>query len=156
RRSRESDVVVLEAVPGEQHEEHRGEDVRERQRARDVPLELVERDGEDREEEEPLEHGLHEDALARRALRERHRVARHAVPPTRSAISSTRARRESRSSSCGASSTEGSPPFAKRPCSSTRADRIASTSSGAATTPDAVSRMSAAAAPSGGTTARIG
>ena len=46
-------------------------------------------------------------------------------PRASAAISSTRARRESLSSSALASSTEGSPPFANRPCRPTSASRIA-------------------------------
>ncbi len=59
------DVVPLEAIPGEEDQEDRGEDVGQRERARELPLELVERDREDREEEEPLEHRLGEDAFPR-------------------------------------------------------------------------------------------
>ena len=55
-----------------------------------------------------------------------------------------------------ASSTVGRPPFRKRATSPSSASRSASTSSGGATTPAPVSRISSAAAPSGGTAARIG
>ena len=57
-------------------------------------------------------------------------MARHTISSTSAASSSTRALRESRSSSRFASSTDGSPPFANRVCSSTSAARIPSTSSG--------------------------
>ena len=74
-----------------------------------------------------------------------------------SAVSSTAARRESRSCSCGrASSTAGRPPSRKRACRPASASRSASTSSGGATTPAPDSRIRSAAAPSGGTAARIG
>ena len=73
---------------------------------------------------------------ARRAER-RARGSSQRSPRRARPVSSTRARRESRSSSRFASSTEGSPPFANRACSSTSAARIPSTSSGATTTPGA-------------------
>ncbi len=89
------------------------------------------------QEEEPVEHRLDEHALAQLgAGRGGQRVARHAISSTSAASSSTRTRRESRSSSRFASSTEASPPFANRPCRSTSAARIPSTSSGATTTPE--------------------
>ena len=53
----EASVVLLEAIPREEHEEDGREDVRERQRAGELPLQLVERDREDRQEEQPVEHG---------------------------------------------------------------------------------------------------
>ena len=61
----EAAVVPLEAIPREEHEEDGREDVGERQRARELPLQLVERDGEDREQEEAVEDRLGEHAVAR-------------------------------------------------------------------------------------------
>ena len=54
---------AFETIPDEEHEEHRREDVRERERPGELPLQLVERDGEDRQQEEPVEDGLGEDAV---------------------------------------------------------------------------------------------
>ena len=67
RGAREARVAALEPVPGEEDEEDGREDVGERQRAGELPLELVERDREHRRQEEPVEHGLREHALAHRA-----------------------------------------------------------------------------------------
>ena len=115
RRAGEAAVVSLEAVPREQREEDGREDVRESQRARELPLQLVEGDREDRQEEEPVEHRLDEHALARCGAWCGERVARHAISSTSAASSSTRARRESLSSSRFASSTESSPPSRTAP-----------------------------------------
>ena len=71
RRTRKASVALLDAVPDEEHEEHRGQDVRERERPRELPLQLVERHGEHRQQEQPVEHGLDEDTVALRAPRER-------------------------------------------------------------------------------------
>ena len=65
RGARQPRVSPLEPVPAEDDEEDRGEDVGERQRAGELPLQLVERDGEHGGQEEAVEHGLREDALAR-------------------------------------------------------------------------------------------
>ena len=69
RRARKASVALLDAVPYEEHEEHRGQDVRERERPRELPLQLVERHGEHRQQEQPVEHGLDEDTVALRAPR---------------------------------------------------------------------------------------
>ena len=63
--ARQAVVVSYEPVPREEHEKDRREDVRERQRAGELPLQLVERDREDGQQEEPVECGLQRDALAR-------------------------------------------------------------------------------------------
>src|SRR5262249_8722168 len=112
RRSAEARVTPLDAIPREDDEIDGREEIRQRQRARDVPLQLVERDGDDREQEEAVEKPVLEDAVSRRSPGQGDSVTRHATAPMSSAISSTRARRERRSSSARASSTVGSPPFA--------------------------------------------
>ena len=63
--ARQAGVAVLEPVPDEDDQEDGGEDVRERERAGELPLELVERDGDHRGEEEPIEQRLSESALTR-------------------------------------------------------------------------------------------
>ena len=55
RRAREPPVEALGPVHGERDDEQEGHDVRERHRPGDLPLELRERDREDRREEEPLD-----------------------------------------------------------------------------------------------------
>ena len=52
-----SPVEPLDAVDEERDEEQRGDDVRERHRPGDLPLELRERNREDGREEEPLDEG---------------------------------------------------------------------------------------------------
>ncbi len=91
RRPREARVAPLEAIPHEEHEKQRREDVRQRQRSGELPLQLVEGDREDREQEQAVEDGLDEDALARGGRRVRERVSRHTSSPMSEAISSTRA-----------------------------------------------------------------
>ncbi len=66
--ARELRVPPLEAIPREEDEEDGGQDVRERERARELPLQLVERDREDRGEEQPVEHGLREHPFAASGL----------------------------------------------------------------------------------------
>ena len=99
RRAREASVAVLEAVPHEEDEEDRRQDVRERERAGELPLQLVERDGEDRQRGRARRARAARGRARAAGSRERERVARHASSSMSAAISSTRARRESRSSS---------------------------------------------------------
>ena len=56
-RARELPVEALDPVHDERDHEQERDDVREGHRPGDLPLELRERDGEDRREEEPLDHG---------------------------------------------------------------------------------------------------
>ena len=63
RRAREASVAVLDAVPHEEDEEDRRQHVRKRQRAGQLPLQLVERDGEDRQQEQALDRRLCKHAL---------------------------------------------------------------------------------------------
>ena len=64
RGSREPPVSSLEAIPQEAHEEPGGQDVGEREVGGELPVDLRERDEEDRGEEEGVDRGLREDALA--------------------------------------------------------------------------------------------
>ena len=56
RGARHSPVEPLEPVEGEGNQEEERDDVGERKRPRDLPLEFGERDGEDGREEQPLHH----------------------------------------------------------------------------------------------------
>ena len=122
-----------------------------------VPLQLVERDREDRDEEEPVEHRLGEDAFPRWSDRERERLGRHATSSRSFAISSTLARRDSRSSSRrgeldGGQSAVGEARVQLDECGLDPVDVVGGRD-------DVRARSlvsSSAAAPSGGTTARIG
>ena len=63
RRAREASVAVLDAVPDEEDEKDRRQHVRKRQRAGELPLQLVEGHGEDRQQEEAVDRRLCEHAL---------------------------------------------------------------------------------------------
>src|SRR6266545_857859 len=128
-------VVEREPVERERGEEEDRQDVGERDRPSDRPVHLLEGDAEDRGEEEEARHGRLRSSRAR---------------------SSARARRSSRPRSSGASGVPFSPPACQRVCKSRSAASIASTSPGGTTTPAPASRTRSAAAPSGGTAARIG
>src|SRR5205823_1063918 len=142
RRPLHAAVARGEPVEREREHEEAGEDVLERDVAAERPVDLLPRDREGAREEEDLCPASADPAHAR--LR------------SRSASSSERASRESRSRSSSGSGVPFSRPACQRSTSSTRAERIAATSSGGATTAEPVSRRRFAAAPSGGTAARIG
>src|SRR5206468_8574150 len=114
------------------------EDVRQPDRAGDVPVHLLEGDDEERgEEQEALE-------------------APHWRLQSRSASSCDLASRDTLARSSSESGARLRPPFRQRAWRPFSASRMPSTSSGSTTTPAPVSRISSAAAPSGGTRARIG
>ena len=93
-------------------------------------------------EEEPVEHGLGEHALAwRRRAARRARDSSRDLLDERGHLLDTRAPREPILVALRELD-GGSPPFANRACMSTSAARIPSTSSGATTTPAPVSRTS--------------
>src|SRR5581483_9898727 len=122
----------------ERPEEAERKHVGEGDRAGEVPVDLLERDAEHRREEEEARRLPHVSSSRRRAS------------------SWTRARLDTfrrHSSDRGGASSE---PARQRPCRSASAAVSPSTSSGATTTPAPASRIRAAAAPSGGTAARIG
>src|SRR5581483_5134879 len=134
---------VREAGPGQRRvagDEAEREQVGERHRAGDVPVHLLVRAAEDRREEEEA----------------RERAQRHATRSSSLASSWTRARRETLARHSSPSVTGSSAPARQRSRIAWSSRAIPSTSSGATTTPAPVARTSSAAAPSGGTTARIG
>src|SRR5438105_13594401 len=133
-RAREARPTPLER---ERDQEQDREHVGNADRPTDVPLHLLPRDAEERREEQSATDS-------------------HARPRRTSASSSTRAPRPSRSRSSADSTVPSSVPAVHRACSSASARVNAGTSPGAATMPVPVSRISSAAAPSGGTAARIG
>src|SRR5437016_2647030 len=156
RRSRPAAVAAPEPVERVAEEEPDRDEVREAHRAGDVPVDLLERDAEERREEQESR-----DLLQALALRERVQPrlgggGAHASENMSLASSSARARRDSRSRCAGESGVPFSAPACQRATSSSRAERIAVTSSGGTTIPAPVSSSNAAAAPSGGTAARIG
>src|SRR6185503_20505877 len=122
---------------------------RVRERVRIEPRQRDKHDSDAKEDDYPPECAWCAEEPFERFV-DQSRVARSTA-----AISSTRVRRERRSRHSGESSTSGSPPPRQRPWSSASAARIAVGSSGDATTPASVARISSAAAPSGGTAARI-
>src|SRR6266511_551998 len=132
--AREAWVPPLER---ERDEKHHGQHVGEADCARHVPVHLLPRDAQERREEERAGDP-------------------HASPRSTSASSSTRPARPTRSRSSADSGVPFSSPACHFAWSSARAVVRAGTSSAAATTPAPVSRMRSAAAPSGGTAARIG
>ena len=131
-------VAGAEAVAGEGDQEDPGEDVGEAERARDLPLQLRERDREDGREEERVDDGAGPASWSQRAdeLRELlgARAAREAVARLLRDVGPGQA-----------AVREPLVQLGERRTSS------ASTSSGGATTPAPVSRIRSAAAPSGGT-----
>src|SRR6266550_814085 len=136
-------------------EEQNRRDVVEADLARDVPVHLLEGGHEEGGEEEPLHDAL---------LRARHgdgplgreRGGRQARLLSRSASSSTRSPRERRMRHSSESGVPSRLPAFQRRCRSSSASRRAPSSSEGTTTPAPVSCTSFAAAPSGGTAARIG
>src|SRR4051794_851878 len=123
--------------------------------ARDVPVHLLEGRDEEGREEEPRHDAFlgarHHDGPAGGEC-----GGSHARLLSRSASSSTRPLRESRRRQSSESGVPSRLPACQRRWRSCSASRSASTSSDGTTTPAAVSRTSFAAAPSGGTAARIG
>src|SRR5581483_8289187 len=136
-RPRRAAVAGREPLEREQREEPDGEDVGEADGAGDAPVDLLERDGEDRREEEEAGR-FHATCLSSRSS------------------SATRARRDSLARHSSPSGGASSAPRSWRATSSASLARIASTSSGGATMPAPARSISLAASPSGGTTARIG
>src|SRR6266540_305403 len=133
-RAREARRAPLER---ERDEEQDRQHVGDADRAGHVPVHLLPRDAEQRREEKGAAES-------------------HSSPRSTSASSSTRAPRPSRSRSSGESAVPSRRPSFHSTCSSASARVSAGTSSGGATRPVPVSRISSAAAPSGGTAARIG
>src|SRR5581483_6155906 len=123
----------------ERADEEDREHVGERHRPGEAPVHLLERDAEDARKEQKA------------------REAPHCVTcsSTRSK-SSDRARRDTLRRQSSASGASSSSPARQRARSSPSAPTIPSTSSGATTKPAPAPRIKSAAAPSGGTTARIG
>ena len=140
-RAGEAAVEVLDPAQREGDQEQRREHVREREVAADAPVDLLERDGRDRGEEEGVDERL---------------AAAHASDLRSSAVSSTRVSRASFRRHSSESVTSGSPPFLNRRSSSTAPRGARRRRPAAATMPAPVSRIRSAAAPSGGTAARIG
>ena len=126
--------------PGDERDQEADrEHVGERDGAGEVPVHLLERHAEDAREEQEARDAPHPTTCS-----------------SRRASSSERVRRDTlrrHSSENGAPSSVPARHFA---CRSRSAAVIPATSSGATTTPAPASRISSAAAPSGGTTARIG
>src|SRR3954447_15798756 len=133
-RAREARHAPLER---ERDQEQNRQHIGDADRAGDVPVDLLPRDAEERREEERAADS-------------------HASPRSTSASSSTRAPRPRRSRSSAESTVPSSVPAFHFACSSASAARRAGTSSAAATTPAPVSRISSAAAPDGGTAAKMG
>ena len=112
--------------------------------ARDVPVHLLEGDAEERREQEEARR-----PRARDRTRHCDRCRAHRRLRKRSASSSMRAARDSFSRHSGESGVPSRRPSRQRACRSSSASRMPTTSSGPATMPAFVSRMSFAAAPSG-------
>ena len=141
-RAGEAAVEMLDPAQRERDQEQRREDVREREVAPDAPVDLLERDGRDRGEEEDVDERL---------------ATAHASDLSSSAVSSTRVSRASFRRHSSESVTSGSPPFRNRRSSSSErlAERV-DVVRRQQRRPAPVSRIRSAAAPSGGTAARIG
>src|SRR5579862_3306935 len=151
-RAREA-LLPLPLAREEREEEQDRRDVVDADLPRDVPVHLLEGRDEERREEEGRRDALERE---RAGAREGQGGGCHATVLNTSASSSTRLARERRSRHSGESGVPSRFPSFQRRWRSTSAARIASTSSGATTVPAPVSRRRSAAAPSGGTTARIG
>ena len=107
--ARQARVASLEAVPEEDDEKPGRENVGDREVGPDGPLDLCEADDEDRREEEAVERRLGENSLSPPAQHEC--VRRHPTISCRSsAVSSTRACRESECRTSSGSTTAGRPP----------------------------------------------
>src|SRR5215210_5071190 len=138
--SRNSPRPGAEALEHERGDEEDRQDSGKADRARELPLDLLEADAEERREEQDLGCSPED----------------HTRLLATAASSSARARRDRRSrTSVGSGVPLRRPPrWSASSCSN--AARSPSTSSGATTIPAPVSRIRSAAAPSGGTAARIG
>src|SRR6266550_4519718 len=152
-RARSRQRPTLGRNVGDQEQDRR--DVVEPDLARDVPVHLLERGHEEGGEEEPLHDAL---------LRARHRDdpfgsergGGHPKLLSKSASSSTRSPRERRLRHSSESGEPSRLPAFQRRWRSSSASRSAPSSAEGTTTPAPVSCTSFAAAPSGGTAARIG
>src|SRR5205085_6011837 len=143
RRPRQRAVAAAESAQQVGADEEDRDHLGEGDLSGDVPEELLEAHRED---------GGVEEKVGDAARGHGHQ----AISSSSSESSSTRRRLEMRSRSSGRSGVPFSCPARQRASSPSSASRIASVSSGGTTTPAPASRIRFAAAPAGGTAARIG